>query len=129
MVRTQTQRNPKTQGKTTRKASLKKAREYPTYRGAEAIRFLVSTGILWYVNKIVFHLLGFKFLLDEERGEILIEDHREYPNVVYTSDAYKAGEERFAKYMQDRGTATMKLRRQILGFTTQETPTPTVKTA
>lgn len=109
---------------TTKVKTKTKTRTYPVYRGAEAIQFLVSNGILWYLNRAVCHVLGVKMLLDEGRNEIVIEDHRDYPNTVFSPEVFRQGQARFQGYLRQQGSNTMELRRQILGFKVQESANP-----
>src|SRR5437764_285174 len=87
-------------GKTITQA--RKKPDYPVYRGVEALTIILETGILWYANKTIFHLLGFKLLIDAENGEWMVEDHRKYPNTAFTPQAYRTGQAAFQRYLQEQ---------------------------
>jgi hypothetical protein len=114
-------------GKTITQA--RKKPDYPVYRGVEALTIILETGILWYANKTIFHLLGFKLLIDAENGEWMVEDHRKYPNTAFTPKAYRTGQAAFQRYLQEHGNATLQYRKKILGFSIQEQPDPATNPA
>ena len=101
--------------------------EYPAVTFIEnPAEFLVSTGLLFEINRRVLHPLGLALSLAiGENNETVVKvwNGQAYlEGYEYTDETLKLGLEKLKKYFDDVGTNRTKQRESLLGYVVQELP-------
>lgn len=91
----------------------------------KSAQFLIENGLLFEINRKILHPLGLALEIEiNDDGKIDfgdLWDCREDPEgILFTSDAFEVGKEKYAKYLEEKGDSNLKSRIEKLGFTIQE---------
>lgn len=84
-------------------------------------RYLVDTGLLFEVNRTVFHPTGHQLGVASD-GSLVLEYNLEQPTFVFDMVEYRRGEQKLRHFMHKFGRSIGELRRRLVGFVVQTGP-------
>jgi hypothetical protein len=106
----------------TKSLPQRRTREYTRLEGSDAAKFVIDSGLLYHMNRVIFHPIGLAWVFEEAAdGEMqsVIIDRRSNPTGVFTSKEMAIGEAKKLAYLEESGRVAMERRRKSLGFTVQ----------
>ncbi len=86
--------------------------------------FLLENGLLFEINRRVMHPLGLALEVEQDdEGKLAIgaiwDCRDEAEGILFSSDTFATGKEKFNKYMANTGSMNVANRERLLGFVEQ----------
>lgn len=89
----------------------------------EAMQLLIDSGLLFEINRVVMHPLGYSIIAQVHDDEISLGMLTDNPTVTFDREVFKMGMKKRKRFLDEVGQAAMDLRRKLLGITVQHKPT------